>query len=128
MTSVVVCVAQSRILKSIRHLRKEPITEVKIRYYLPDFSRDVPDISLIFPDFFPREKTGEFEGKIRCYHEQDEGKSSWFKKQNSKKGFKKNLNKHACCAEGVYVVSDSTARLYLKLARQTQTNQSSSML
>ena len=30
--------------------------------------REVQDISLVFPDFFLREKSGEFEGKIRCYH------------------------------------------------------------
>ena len=47
----------------------------KIRYYLPDFS-EIPDFSeryQIFPSFsgfFPRKKTGEFEGKSRCYHKQ----------------------------------------------------------
>ena len=47
-------------------------------------------------------------------------------RQNSEKGFKK--NEHACSVEGVFVVSDPTARLYLKLAGPTQKIQSLSKL
>ena len=38
--------------------------------------------------------------------------------QNSKKGFLK--NEHACSVEGVFVVSDPSARPYLKLAGPTR--------
>ena len=42
------------------------------------------------------------------------------RKKNSKRNFEK--NEHACSVEGVFVVSDSTARPYLKLAGPTLTN------
>ena len=47
-------------------------------------------------------------------------------RQNSKKGFEK--NEQACSVEGVFVVSDPSARPYLKVAGQTRKIQSSSKL
>ena len=47
-------------------------------------------------------------------------------KQNFKKGFEK--NGHACSVEGIFLVSDYTARPYLNVAGQTQTIQGSSKL
>ena len=48
------------------------------------------------------------------------------KRHNSKKGFEKNA--HACNVEGVFVVSDPSARQYLKVASPTRKIQSSSKL
>ena len=54
--------------------------------------------------------------------EQDGVKKMEVKKQNSKECFEK--NEHACSVEGVQLeVLYSTARLYLKLACPTLTNQ-----
>ena len=47
-------------------------------------------------------------------------------RQNSKKGFEK--NGHVCSVEGVFMVLDPSASQYLKLAGQTQKNQSLSKL
>ena len=61
---------------------------------------------------------------VKClykYVEQNGGRKSWghlVERQNSKKGFEK--NEHACSMEGVFVVSDPSARQYLKVAGQTQ--------
>ena len=46
--------ARSYIKKCVRigqNAVSELNTEGKIRYFLPDFWREVPDISLVFPDF-----------------------------------------------------------------------------
>ena len=49
-----------------------------------------------------------------------------FHEQNSKKGCK--VKEHGCRVEGVFIISNFTASLYLKLASSTQTNQSWSKL
>ena len=50
-------------------------------------------------------------------------KKAGVERQNSKKGLER--NEHACSVEGVFVVSDPTARPYLKLAGPTREIQSS---
>ena len=47
-------------------------TEGKIRYFLPDFSREVPDISIVFPDFSRGINLANSRGKsgaITDYHQ-----------------------------------------------------------
>ena len=67
--------------------------------------------------------------RVDKHVEQVDGKKAGVKRQNSKKGFEK--NEHACSvdtAEGVFVVSDPTAQLNLKLTCLTQKIQSLSKL
>ena len=58
--------------------------------------------------------------------EQCDGEKAGVEKQNSKKGFEK--NEHPCRVEGVFVVSDWSARPYLNAAITTWKIQSSSQL
>ena len=54
------------------------------------------------------------------------GRKSGVEKQNSKKGFEK--NEHACIVLGVFVVSDLSARQYLKVPGLSRKIQSTSKL
>ena len=60
------------------------------------------------------------------YVEQDDGRKSGVKRHNSMKGFEN--KEHVWNVEGVFVVSDPSARQYLKVASPTRKIQSSSKL
>ena len=88
----------------------------------------IRQITFFRVSWVPKQRTGIFKVSNTCtnlYNNMVEEKAG-VEKQNSEKGFEK--NEHACSVEGVFVVSDPTARLYLKLAGPTQKIQSLSKL